>query len=281
MSSNSTNPPVEEEALREWCLIERWVDVPSFEGYYQVSNWGRVRSFDRRVRFGNQYRTVLGKILEYGRSRCGCYRMVTLNKNRTAKTIQVGRLVLLSFRGPCPPGYQVNHRDDNKENNYLYNVYYGTQAENVRDCIRNGKKPDKSGEKHPLARLTEKQVTRIRKRFYAGESVTNLSEEYGITSVGVWDMITGKLWKCVPLPSYPDYLEVVEKERQARKIRNHNNKLSLEQKLEMCIKFSQGYTLEHISNTFRIHIVTVRRWLRSNNVLPPKKPRPRRIRQCP
>ena len=54
------------------------------------------------------------------------------------KHMKVHKLVYLVWKGDIPKGYQINHRDDDKNNNDIKNLYIGTQKDNIGDCIRNG-----------------------------------------------------------------------------------------------------------------------------------------------
>lgn len=109
--------------------IEVWKDIPQYEGLYQVSNLGNVRSLDRVCRRG---RKLKGKVLKD--ALCGRgYFVVELNKNGKAKTITVHKLVAYSFLNHKPCGHKlvVNHIDINRENNNLYNLEIITQRENT------------------------------------------------------------------------------------------------------------------------------------------------------
>jgi hypothetical protein len=117
-------------------LSERWVAVPGYQGY-EVSDLGRVRSVDRVVVHKTGFRARRrGQLLAqqwkgYRRE----YLTVTLSGGRV---FGVADLVLTSFVGPRPDGLLALHRDDDKSHNALTNLYWGTQAENTADRIRNG-----------------------------------------------------------------------------------------------------------------------------------------------
>lgn len=119
---------------------ERWLPIPGYEGFYEVSDHGRVRSLDRVIwRSNGTTQPRRGKELRPGRSAAG-HRFVILCGRDGRKSNQwVHRLVLLAFVGPCPPGKVCCHRDDDPDNNRLSNLRWDTRSSNVHDAVRNGR----------------------------------------------------------------------------------------------------------------------------------------------
>lgn len=116
---------------------ERWKDIPGWEGYYEVSDWGRARSVDRIIiRSDGKTRRFRGKNLNPCVHDCG-YQQISLRRGeiRVPKAY-VHRLVMLAFVGPCPEGMEVCHNNDDPEDNRLANLRYGTHAENIGDIVR-------------------------------------------------------------------------------------------------------------------------------------------------
>ena len=120
---------------------EVWKDVAGYEGFYQVSNRGNVRSVARADSLGRKCR---GRVLKQGYS-SGGYPQVNLYKNGKRKIRLIHRLVAGAFI-PNPESLpQVNHIDEDKDNNNLenlewcdskYNVNYGTRTERVSKKVR-------------------------------------------------------------------------------------------------------------------------------------------------
>jgi len=115
---------------------EIWKAVVGFEGLYEVSDRGRVRSVDRLVtlinRFGRrERRRYRGKILRPGRVRSG-HVTVALGKGNTRS---VHTLVLTAFAGPAPTGYEALHGDGDPANNCLANLRWGTRSQNLIDVF--------------------------------------------------------------------------------------------------------------------------------------------------
>lgn len=112
-----------------------WLPAVGFEGFYEVSDEGQVRSVDRVIWTKSGVRRhYKGKILRPGGG-TKRHRHVRLGKGGVR---YIHRLVLEAFVGPCPPGHECCHRDDNRENNYLTNLRWDTRSENALDQVRNG-----------------------------------------------------------------------------------------------------------------------------------------------
>ena len=113
---------------------EIWKDIENYNGLYQVSNHGRVKSLERKV--PNQNRIYSERILKPEKPKCG-YLYCALCKDGFARHIRVHRLVAFAF---IPNPYnkpQVNHKDGNKQNNSADNLEWCTNSENVSHSYGN------------------------------------------------------------------------------------------------------------------------------------------------
>lgn len=122
---------------------EEWRDIPGYEGLYQVSDMGRVRSLPRIVEFNGIRRRTQGKTLKPHDNGNG-YMNVPLHKNGTTETAYVHRLVACAFvpnpdDKPC-----VNHIDYDTNNNRASNLEWVTQGENIAHSLQNSHVPHKS-----------------------------------------------------------------------------------------------------------------------------------------
>lgn len=120
---------------------EQWRAVSGYEGMYEVSDLGRVRSLDRLVRSKKSatgFALRRGRVLRPRRKPSG-HIQVSLSRASAVVDVHVHRLVLEAFAGKCPPGLEALHADDVPENNMLTNLRWGTRAENIADRIRNGR----------------------------------------------------------------------------------------------------------------------------------------------
>ena len=114
--------------MKENNIQETWKDIPGYEGLYQASNLGRIRSFKR-----NNIR-----ILKPGKNRDGSgYYIVKLYLNSVRKNVSVHRLLWTAFNGLIPEGLQINHLNENKADNRLENLSLCTPKENTNygTCI--------------------------------------------------------------------------------------------------------------------------------------------------
>ena len=121
--------------------MEEWRDVEGFEGLYQVSNKGKVRSLDRTVttsRYGKPLSmTKRGKVLKTITDRRG-YIGVQLSKEGKPYTFKVHRLVARAFLPNAEGLQEVNHIDGNKRNNDIQNLEWCTRGHNIRHAFRTG-----------------------------------------------------------------------------------------------------------------------------------------------
>ncbi|WP_280404716.1 NUMOD4 domain-containing protein [Nocardia brasiliensis] len=118
--------------------IENWRDLPGWEGYYQVSDRGRVRSLARVIHRRNGVpQTIHPRTLSPTLNHHG-YLSVQLSRPGTCRRIELQCLVAAAFLGPRPPGRQVLHDNGKATDNRLSNLRYGTPSENQLDSVRHG-----------------------------------------------------------------------------------------------------------------------------------------------
>jgi hypothetical protein len=116
-------------------MKEIWKDISEYEGLYQVSNLGRVKSLGRYI---NKTQWLPEKIKATGDNGNG-YKIVNLYKNNKGKMFYVHRLVAKAFLGDIPLGYEVNHIDFDKSNNKLCNLEIVSRLDNVKHNVVNGR----------------------------------------------------------------------------------------------------------------------------------------------
>lgn len=162
-------------------MEEIWKDIPNYEGIYQASNLGRIKS----LKFGKE------RVLRHGLHKVGyCY--IYLYKRGKGITNLVHRLVAIAFLGESD--LQVNHKNGIKSDNRLENLEYCTGSENNKHAYDIGLKAGRKGENNPSSKLTRACVERI-KYGHQGMTQRAIAEIYGITQSQVSLIRLGKNWK--------------------------------------------------------------------------------------
>ena len=125
-----------------FCFIlmeEIWKDVVGYEGLYQVSNLGRVKSIAHKVRCRGGFRTLPTKLMSpQTDKKKNFYYFVRLHKNGVAKSYFVHRLVAVAFIDNPNNLPQINHKDGNKRNNNVNNIEWCTASENSHHAFTTG-----------------------------------------------------------------------------------------------------------------------------------------------
>ena len=128
--------------------MEEWRDIKGFEGLYQISSYGRVKSLERTVWNGKGYYKKSEKIRK-GYDNGDGYLYVNLCKEGKRKQYRINRLVAMAFI-PNPNNLpEVNHKDGNKLNNRADNLEWATRSENQKHAYKIGLQ--KSSEKQKQA----------------------------------------------------------------------------------------------------------------------------------
>ena len=169
---------------------EEWRPVLGFEGMYQVSNLGRVRSLERIINYSDgRIRTFPGRIIRPGGGKNHLY--VFLHRRQVKKKEYVHRLVLESFVGPCPPGMEACHDPDyHPHNNRLSNLRWATASANQRDAIKQGRRV--VGEKHPESKYSSSAIRRVHELRSKGLLHREIAAETGIPTLYVGGILRGE-----------------------------------------------------------------------------------------
>lgn len=177
--------------------MEKWREIPQYEGFYEVSNKGRVRSLDRmvKVRAGG-LRKHHGRVLKPGIGKPG-YPICALVKHGKQISKNIHQLVMLAFVGPPPKGKEINHIDGDKTNNNLENLEYVTSRQNSRHAVRVGLFDPRTqvGEDSINAKLTREDVYRIRREFKKTKTGYQLADELGVHHGTIRSIYHKRSWK--------------------------------------------------------------------------------------
>ena len=166
---------------------EEWRPVIGYEGLYDVSDLGNVRSACKRK--GSR-----GGLLKPGLS--SGKRTVILYRDGTRKTRLVAHLVLEAFTGPRPDGKWARHGPGGGQDDRHVNLSWGTPPENAADRVRD--KTQLLGEQVPGSKLTAEIVAECRRRYTAGETHRRLAAEFGVAQPTLSNAITGRTWGWLP-----------------------------------------------------------------------------------
>ena len=175
-----------------------WKDIPDFEGLYQVSNMGRVRSLDRVVTCSDgSMRKYKGRVLKLQVDKTTGYEYLTLSNDGKRDTKKVHRLVLETFKPHVNMNdLEVNHMDGNKLNNHLTNLEWVTARDNILHAHDLGLIKNR-GEDSPRAKLSKADVLEILQRLDTGEMHKDIGLDYGVSRRCITDINTGRRWRAV------------------------------------------------------------------------------------
>ena len=173
-------------------MQEIWKPVKGYEGFYEVSNQGRIRSLDRicNSKLGSK-RVVKGKVIA-GSIGSNHYKRNNLrDSNGVSKTITVHRMVLTAFVGDPPSiRHQACHNDGNKFNNCVDNLRWDTCQANNKDKTKHGTQI--IGERNHNAKLSENEVREIR---LSKDRTDELSKRFNSCETNIRNIKRGDTWK--------------------------------------------------------------------------------------
>ena len=180
--------------------METWKPVIGFEGMYEVSDLGNVRSLSRSYiamdRWGNAQQYVrTGTARKPEITRAG-YARVHLRAQSRGRKAAVHQLVAEAFIGPKPTKqHQINHKNGDKLDNRVQNLEWVTAQENTQHrsrVLRLG-----CGETHYRAKLTADDVRAIRSAYAAGSTQTDLAAKYGVRANNISFIVRYLTWRTV------------------------------------------------------------------------------------
>ena len=164
-------------------MEEVWKPVVNYEGLYEVSNKGNVKSLNF-ARSGSE-KILKARVNSNGRL------FTTLSKNKKKKHYTIHSLVAQAFIGERPKGYDVCHIDGDKCNNNLKNLKYDTRSQNNIDIYR-------YGSKNPNGKLSPDEVIELRKMYATGKYThKDLAEIFKVNQSNISKIINGKTFSWI------------------------------------------------------------------------------------
>lgn len=180
-------------------MKEIWKDIEGYEGLYQISNLGRVKSLRKNI--------IMKSFLRGSRAN-NRYSAIQLNKDAKTRTFSVHRLVAKAFI-PNPNNYEyVNHKNENKTCNEYWNLEWCNSSYNRIYSINKGSIKYKTGEKNKLSKLTDNEVRWIRKNYKSQHkgnvksnslSLNEIARIFNVSKRTILDIVHNKKYKDVDL----------------------------------------------------------------------------------
>lgn len=177
---------------------EVWKDIKGYEGHYQVSDCGRVKSLARIVEKRNGYfGNKKENFLKPSKNRKG-YLNVKLCKKTDGiyieKSVLIHRLIANEFLENPLNKPQVNHKNGIKDDNRADNLEWATGSENVIHSLENKLKIPQKGSEHGMSKLTEKEVLEIR-TIGRTKTLKEVAKIYNVDMSLISLILLKKAWK--------------------------------------------------------------------------------------
>jgi hypothetical protein len=180
-------------------MQEIWKDVPGYEGFFNISNLGRIETVSRKVKNNNYKGVRISKkrILQPFLMKNNYY-AIKLCVNGVNKKFYLHRLIAQAFIPNPKNKREINHIDGNKQNNNILNLEWVDRKENITHALMTGLL--KTGEQCPWHKLTEKQVKKIRSEYIPFiNGYKNLGKKYGVSWQTIVSIIKNKSWKHIEI----------------------------------------------------------------------------------
>jgi hypothetical protein len=172
---------------------EIWVPARGWEGAYEVSNIGRVRSILRKgMKDAAAGRNYGGKIIKRTLHKRTGYFVVTLSNKNYRKQVSLHRLILSSFKGDAPEGMECCHENGDRQDARLENLRWDTRKNNHADKKKHG--TWQGGENNTWHKLTAAQVIAIRS---SDKPKKYWMEKLNVSRACIAAVVNGTAWRHV------------------------------------------------------------------------------------
>jgi hypothetical protein len=167
-------------------IQEIWKPIINYEGLYEISNYGRIKSLKRNTaneRIRKSYKNKDGHL------------QIILCKNGRCEQFYIHRLVLETFIGPCPMGMECCHNDSNGENNFIGNLRWDTRSENIKDSIKHGTWIKTKMSRISRAKLNDWTVRIIKHLLKSGKfTQKEIGKIFNVTGNTICHINTDRTW---------------------------------------------------------------------------------------
>lgn len=175
-------------------MCETWKPIPGYEGYYEASNKGRIRSLERMIK--SNYGSVRAwpeRIMSQTPQSAG-YLICTLSKRGESSQHLIHKLVTSAFLGECPDGYVIHHRNHNRQDNRVKNLEF--QEASSHGAMHALEIVSAKGSANAHSKLTEEDVIRIRELYSTGNVLQRqLARQYEVDDSVISRVITRQAWR--------------------------------------------------------------------------------------
>lgn len=173
-------------------MIELWKAIKGFDRIYDISNYGRLRTYRKSVKGQQIVCESPQKLMRPSKDKNG-YLIATLKRDGKNKYIKLHRAVLEAFVGECPVGMECCHKNDIKDDNRVCNLKWDTHKNNQ---VKYGgaRKIIGKGEKNPAAIFTDRQVIAMRQLAAKNICIRDIATATGASYQNVYRIIKGYRW---------------------------------------------------------------------------------------
>lgn len=167
---------------------EIWKDVKDYEGFYQISSYGNIRSLNKRVIINNK-ECIIDRIKLLKKRKCKQgYEIITITYNKKVKCFKIHRLVAQAFLENINNKRCVNHKDFNKSNNNIINLEWVTNKENTKHFYEFGNPYNRNGKNNGRSKKIIDTSTKI---IY--DTIQEASKLYNYSQPYLSMMLSGKM----------------------------------------------------------------------------------------
>lgn len=174
--------------------VEEWKPIRGYEGLYEVSSFGRVKSLAKqwisgKNNFKSKPDTIMVQVIAKG------YLRLTLKNDGNQKTFIVNRIVAAHYWDNPDNLPEVNHLNGIKVDNFYKNLKWSTKSDNIIHALETGLKVPLKGEKHPNSRFKNNDIIEVRRLHKEGKNHREIAEIFGVKWRMIQKIVTGKRWK--------------------------------------------------------------------------------------
>ena len=179
---------------------EEWKDIEGQEGYYMISNLGRLKTIDRVITKSNGFEYKLkGRVIKTHIDKDNGYERTTLPVDGRRKTAFIHRIVAKAFIPNPENKATVNHKNSIRSDNRVENLEWCTYKENTLHAKNKGRLKQPKGVNHVRAKLKESNIQEVYDLYKKGLSKSEIGRRFGISAGAVYHIVHRKTWKHVEI----------------------------------------------------------------------------------